>query len=156
MNASWTADNRIQVRAHVNIGFAVSTDQGLFVPVLRDTDTKSLRQIAAGVNDLATRARTNRLLPDDIQGSTFVVNNPGVFGTIFSVPIINQPNAGILSMDAVVKRPVVIEGDAIAIRSMMYLCLSFDHRINDGLEAARFLQAIRRNLEAISNDIALD
>ena len=101
------------------------------------------------------KARANRLTNDDIQGSTFVVNNPGVFGTIFSIPIINQPNAGILSMDAVVKRPVVVEGDAIAIRSMMYLCLSFDHRVNDGLEAARFLQAIRQRLEAYGAEISI-
>ncbi len=153
MNASWTADNRIQIRQHINMGFAVSTDNGLFVPVLKDADQKSVAEIAAAVNDLATRARVNRLKPDEIQGSTFVVNNPGVFGTIFSIPIINQPNAGILSMDAVVKRPVVVEGDAIAIRSMMYICLSFDHRINDGLEAARFLQAIRRHLEAYGGEI---
>ncbi len=155
MNASWTTDGRIQLRAHVNIGFAVSTDNGLLVPVLNDTDQKSIAQIAEAVNDLATRARTNRLMPDEIQGSTFVVNNPGVFGTIFSVPIINQPNAGILSMDAVVKRPVVVEGDAIAIRSMMYLSLSFDHRINDGLEAARFLRAVRRRLEAYGDAITI-
>jgi pyruvate/2-oxoglutarate dehydrogenase complex dihydrolipoamide acyltransferase (E2) component len=153
MNASWTADNRIQLRQHVNMGFAVSTDKGLLVPVLKDADQQSVAQIAQAINDLATRARANRLMPDDVQGGTFVVNNPGVFGTIFSVPIINQPNAGILSMDAVVKRPVVVEGDAIAIRSMMYLCLSFDHRINDGLEAARFLQAVRRHLEAYGGDI---
>jgi pyruvate/2-oxoglutarate dehydrogenase complex dihydrolipoamide acyltransferase (E2) component len=153
MNASWTADNRIQVHAHINMGFAVSTDNGLFVPVVKDTDQKSIAEIAAAVNDLATRARSNRLKPDEIQGSTFVVNNPGVFGTIFSVPIINQPNAGILSMDAVVKRPVVVEGDAIAIRSMMYICLSFDHRLNDGLEAARFLQAVRRGLESYGGEI---
>jgi 2-oxoglutarate dehydrogenase complex dihydrolipoamide succinyltransferase (E2) component len=153
MNASWTEDGRIQVRRHINLGFAVSTDKGLLVPVLKDADQQSIAQIAHAINDLATRARTNRLTMDDMQGGTFVVNNPGVFGTIFSVPIINQPNAGILSMDAVVKRPIVIEGDAIAVRSMMYLCLSFDHRINDGLEAARFLQAVRRNLEAFGADI---
>jgi 2-oxoglutarate dehydrogenase dihydrolipoamide succinyltransferase (E2 component) len=155
MNASWTADNRIQLHKHINMGFAVSTDNGLFVPVLRDADQKSVADIAAAVNDLATRARTNRLKPDEIQGSTFVVNNPGVFGTIFSIPIINQPNAGIMSMDAVVKRPVVVEGDAIAIRSMMYICLSFDHRLNDGLEAARFLQAVRRRLEAYGGEISI-
>ncbi|MBA3822647.1 MAG: 2-oxo acid dehydrogenase subunit E2 [Ktedonobacterales bacterium] len=155
MNASWTADSRIQVHGHINMGFAVSTDNGLFVPVLRDADQKSIAELAAAVNDLATRARTNRLKPDEIQGSTFTVNNPGVFGTTFSVPVINQPNAGILSMDAVIKRPVVVEGDAIAIRSMMYICLSFDHRINDGLEGARFLGAVRRNLESYGSDINL-
>ncbi len=153
MNASWTEDNRILLRKHIHMGFAVSTDQGLLVPVLRDADQYSIAQLAEQVNDLASRARANRLMPDDITGSTFVVNNPGVFGTIISVPIINQPNAGILSMDAVVKRPVVIEDDAIAVRSMMFLCLSFDHRINDGLQAARFLQAIRRNLDLLSGNI---
>jgi pyruvate/2-oxoglutarate dehydrogenase complex dihydrolipoamide acyltransferase (E2) component len=155
MNASWTADNRIQVHGHINMGFAVSTDNGLFVPVLRDADQKSVAEIAAAVNDLATRARSNRLKPDEIQGSTFTVSNPGVFGTVFSMPVINQPNAGIMSMDAVIKRPVVVEGDAIAIRSMMYICLSFDHRINDGLEAARFLGAVRRNLESYGGDISI-
>jgi len=155
MNASWLEDGRIVKRSHINIGFAVSTDNGLFVPVLKDTDQRSVAQIAQGVNELAAKARANRLTNDDIQGSTFVVNNPGVFGTIFSIPIINQPNAGILSMDAVVKRPVVVEGDAIAIRSMMYLCLSFDHRVNDGLEAARFLQAIRQRLEAYGAEISI-
>ncbi len=153
MNASWTEDNRIVLRKHIHMGFAVSTDQGLLVPVLRDADQYSIAQLAEQVNDLASRARANRLLPDDISGSTFVVNNPGVFGTIISVPIINQPNAGILSMDAVVKRPVVVEDDAIAVRSMMFLCLSFDHRINDGLQAARFLQSIRRNLDLLSGNI---
>jgi 2-oxoglutarate dehydrogenase complex dihydrolipoamide succinyltransferase (E2) component len=155
MNASWTTDNRIQVHGHINMGFAVSTDNGLFVPVLRDADQKSIADIAAAVNDLATRARSNRLKPDEIQGSTFTVSNPGVFGTVFSMPVINQPNAGIMSMDAVIKRPVVVEGDAIAIRSMMYICLSFDHRINDGLEAARFLGAVRRNLESHGGDITI-
>jgi 2-oxoglutarate dehydrogenase complex dihydrolipoamide succinyltransferase (E2) component len=155
MNASWTSDARIQMHAHINLGFAVSTDNGLVVPVLKDADQQSIAQIAQAVGDLAARARSNRLTLDEVQGSTFVVNNPGVFGTIFSVPIINQPNAGILSMDAVVKRPVVVEGDAIAIRSMMFLCLSFDHRLNDGLEAARFLQAIRRRLEAYGDEIAI-
>lgn len=153
MNASWMDDGRIRLRRAIHMGFAVSTDNGLIVPVLRDADQQSIAAIAAAVNDLAARARTNRLKPDEVQGSTFVVNNPGVFGTIISVPIINQPNAGILSMDAVVKRPVVVENDAIAIRSMMFLCLSFDHRINDGLEAARFLGAVRRRLEAYGGEI---
>jgi pyruvate/2-oxoglutarate dehydrogenase complex dihydrolipoamide acyltransferase (E2) component len=88
-----------------------------------------------------------------MQGSTFVVNNPGVFGTIMSVPIINQPHAGILSMDAVVKRAVVIEDDAIAVRSMMFLCLSFDHRILDGAGAGGFLQAVRTRLQSYGREI---
>jgi pyruvate/2-oxoglutarate dehydrogenase complex dihydrolipoamide acyltransferase (E2) component len=153
MNASWTEDNRILQHHNIDMGFAVSTDNGLLVPVLKNADQQSIVEIAAAVSSLATHARSNRLTPDEIQGSTFVITNPGVFGTVFSMPIINQPNAGILSMDAVIKRPVVVEGDAIAVHSMMYLCLSFDHRINDGLEAARFLQSIRRHLEAYRGDI---
>ncbi len=153
MNASWTSDNRIQVRKHINIGFAISTDNGLVVATLKNTDTLNLTQIAGGLHDLASRARSNRLTPDDVQGSTFVVNNPGVFGTTFSAPIINQPNAGILSMDAVIKRPVVIENDAIAVRSMMFISLSFDHRINDGLEGAKFLREVRKRLENYTIDV---
>ncbi len=153
MNASWTSDNRIQVRKHINIGFAISTENGLVVATLKNTDTLNLTQIAGGLHDLASRARSNRLTPDDVQGSTFVVNNPGVFGTTFSAPIINQPNAGILSMDAVIKRPVVVENDAIAVRSMMFISISFDHRINDGLEGAKFLREVRKRLENYTIDV---
>ena len=116
------------------------------MPVIRNADTLSLAGIARAMSDLVTRARTNRLMPDELQGGTFTVNNPGVFGTMMSMSIINQPNAAILTMDAVVKRPVVI-GDAIAIRDMMYMSISFDHRILDGLTAAQFIGAIKRRLE---------
>jgi 2-oxoisovalerate dehydrogenase E2 component (dihydrolipoyl transacylase) len=154
MNASWVND-QIILKKRVHLGVAVSTDSGLLVPVVHDADTKSLAGLARAVSDLATRARTNKLTMQDMQGSTFTVNNPGVFGTIISVPIINQPHAGILSMDAAVKRPVVIEGDAIAIRSMMFISLSFDHRINDGLGAARFLGIIKRGLESYDREIKI-
>jgi len=153
INSSWTEDNKIILKKRINLGVAVATDAGLVVPTLYDADQLTLAGLAKQVNALAQRARTNKLTLQDMQGSTFVVNNPGVFGTIISVPIINQPHAGILSMDAVVKRPVVIEDDAIAVRSMMFLCLSFDHRILDGAGAGGFLQAVRTKLQSYGRDI---
>jgi pyruvate/2-oxoglutarate dehydrogenase complex dihydrolipoamide acyltransferase (E2) component len=153
MNSSWTEDNKIIVKKRINLGIAVATDAGLLVPTVYDADQYTLAGLAKQVSQLAQRARSNKLTVQDMQGSTFVVNNPGVFGTIISVPIINQPHAGILSMDAVVKRPVVTEDDAIAIRYMMYLCLSFDHRILDGAGAAGFLQAVRTKLQSYGREI---
>lgn len=152
MNASWTEDNRIILRKQIHIGVSVALNNNLMVPVIKNADTLNLAGIARATNDLVTRARTNKLMPTDLQGSTFTVNNPGVFGTLISMAIINQPNAGILTMDAVVKRPVVIE-DAIAIRHMMYMSLSFDHRVLDGLTAAQFLSAIKRRLESWGPEI---
>jgi pyruvate/2-oxoglutarate dehydrogenase complex dihydrolipoamide acyltransferase (E2) component len=153
INSTWTQDNKIIIKKRIHMGIAVSTDVGLVVPTIYDADQYNLAGLARQVNTLAQRARTNKLTVQDMQNSTFVVNNPGVFGTIISVPIINQPHAGILSMDAVVKRAVVIEDDAIAVRSMMYLCLSFDHRIMDGAGAAGFLQAVRTNLQRYTREI---
>lgn len=153
INSSWTEDNKIVIKKRINLGIAVATDMGLVVPVVHEADQYTLAGLAKRVNELALRARSNKLTLQDMQGSTFVVNNPGVFGTIISVPIINQPNAGILSMDAVVKRPVVTEDDAIAIRHMMYLCLSFDHRLLDGAGAAGFLQAVRTKLQSYGPEI---
>lgn len=152
MNASWTEDNRIILRKQIHIGVSVALNNNLMVPVIKNADTLNLAGIARATNDLVTRARTNKLMPSDLQGSTFTVNNPGVFGTLISMAIINQPNAGILTMDAVVKRPVVIE-DAIAIRHMMYMSLSFDHRVLDGLTAAQFLGAVKRRLESWGPEI---
>ncbi len=146
LNASWTEDNKVVLRKQINIGVSIALENNLVVPVIRNADTLNLVGIARAVADLVSRARANRLMPADLQGATFTVNNPGVFGTLISMAIINQPNAGILTMDAVVKRPVVID-DAIAIRQMMYMSLSFDHRVLDGLTAARFLVAIKRRLE---------
>jgi len=153
MNSSWTEDNKIIVKKRINLGMAVATDEGLVVPTLYDTDQYTIAGLARQISAVAQRARANKLTIQDLQGSTFVVNNPGTFGTIISVPIINQPNAGILSMDAVVKRPVVIEDDAIAVRSMMYLSLSFDHRILDGAGAGGFLQAVRTKLQSYEREI---
>ena len=151
LNASWTDDGKIALRKQVNIGVSIALENNLIVPVIRNADTLNLAGIARAVNDLVTRARANRLMPADLQGATFTVNNPGVFGTVLSAAIINQPNAAILTMDTVVKRPVVIN-DGIAIRSMMFLSLSFDHRVLDGLQAARFLGALKQRLETWSLD----
>jgi len=153
INSTWTADNKIIIKKHIHLGIAVSSDAGLLVPTVYDADQYSLAGLAKQVSALAYKARNNKLTIQDMQNSTFVVNNPGVFGTIISTPIINQPHAAILSMDAVVKRPVVIEDDAIAVRSMMYLCLSFDHRSMDGAEAAGFLQAVRTKLQSYGREI---
>jgi len=153
VNSSWTEDNKIIIKKRINLGMAVATDAGLVVPTLYDTDQYTLVGLAKQIAAIAQRARANKLTVQDMQNSTFVVNNPGTFGTIISVPIINQPHAGILSMDSVVKRPVVIEDDAIAVRSMMYLCLSFDHRILDGAGAGGFLQAVRTKLQSYGREI---
>jgi pyruvate/2-oxoglutarate dehydrogenase complex dihydrolipoamide acyltransferase (E2) component len=153
INSTWTEDNRIIIKKHIHLGIAVATDTGLVVPTIYDTDQYTLTGLARQVNIVAQKARANKLTIQDMQNSTFVVSNPGVFGTIISMPIINQPHAGILSMDAVVKRPVVVEDDAIAVRSMMYLCFSFDHRILDGAGAGGFLQAVRTKLQSYSREI---
>ncbi|GAC1643462.1 MAG: dihydrolipoamide acetyltransferase family protein [Ktedonobacteraceae bacterium] len=153
INSTWTADNKIIIKKRINLGMAVATDDGLVVPTIYDADQYTIVGLARQVHALAQRARMNKLTIQDMQNSTFVVNNPGVFGTIISMPIINQPHAGIVSMDAVVKRPVVIEDDAIAIRSMMYMSLSFDHRILDGAGAGGFLQAVRSRLQGYGHEI---
>jgi pyruvate/2-oxoglutarate dehydrogenase complex dihydrolipoamide acyltransferase (E2) component len=149
LNASWTDDGKIALRRQVNIGVSIALENNLIVPVIRNADTLNLAGIARAVSDLVTRARANHLIPADLQGASFTVNNPGVFGTVLSAAIINQPNAAILTMDTVVKRAVVIN-DGIAIRSMMFLSLSFDHRVLDGLQAARFLAALKQRLETWS------
>jgi 2-oxoisovalerate dehydrogenase E2 component (dihydrolipoyl transacylase) len=154
LNASWT-DNGVQMHKDINIGVAVSIDDGLIVPVVHQADRLSIAGLAKAIDDLAKRARANKLSIPDVQGATFTVNNPGTFGTILSYSIIAPPQAGILAMDAIVKRPVVTDGDAIAIRSMMNLCLSFDHRVLDGVSAARFLQGVRRWLEGVSEQVPL-
>jgi 2-oxoisovalerate dehydrogenase E2 component (dihydrolipoyl transacylase) len=153
VNSSWTEDNKIIVKKRINLGVAIATDEGLIVPTVHDADQYTIAGLAKQVSALAQRARANKLTVQDLQGSTFTVNNPGTFGTIISVPIINQPHAAIISMDAVVKRPVVIEDDAIAVRYMMYLCLSFDHRILDGAGAGGFLQTVRTKLQSYGREI---
>jgi 2-oxoisovalerate dehydrogenase E2 component (dihydrolipoyl transacylase) len=154
LNASWS-EQGVVLHKDINIGVAVSVDDGLIVPVLHQADRMSISGLAKAIDDLAKRARAGKLGIPDVQGGTFTVNNPGTFGTILSYSIIAPPQAGILAMDAIVKRPVVIEGDAIAVRSMMNLCLSFDHRVLDGVSAARFLQGVRRWLEGFSEQVPL-
>jgi 2-oxoglutarate dehydrogenase E2 component (dihydrolipoamide succinyltransferase) len=134
----------------VNLGIAVALDDGLVVPVVRRAQRLSLEGMAAAIGDLAARARDRRLDPDEVHGGTFTITNPGQFGAVLATPIINQPQVAILDLEAVVKRPVVVEGtegDSIAIRPMTYLCMSWDHRALDGADAARFLAAVKARLE---------
>jgi 2-oxoisovalerate dehydrogenase E2 component (dihydrolipoyl transacylase) len=154
LNASWS-EQGVVLHKDINVGVAVSVDDGLIVPVVHQADRMSISGLAKAIDDLAKRARAGKLGIPDVQGGTFTVNNPGTFGTVLSYSIIAPPQAGILAMDAIVKRPVVIEGDAIAVRSMMNLCLSFDHRVLDGVSAARFLQGVRRWLEGFSEQVPL-
>lgn len=145
VNARLDGDNIVLPR-FVNMGIAVSYDAGLIVPVIKGADAMNSVGIARAIADLAARARAHQLKPDDVQGATFTITNPGPYGSIASVPIINQPNTGILSLDAIVKRPVVID-DAIAIRSMVNISMSWDHRTIDGELATRFLARVKQNLE---------
>jgi pyruvate dehydrogenase E2 component (dihydrolipoamide acetyltransferase) len=155
VNAELRGDE-IAVKHFVNMGIAVSYDEGLIVPVLKGCDTMNLLGIARGINDLATRARAKKLLPDEVHGGTFTITNPGPFGSLISVPIINQPQTGILGFDTVEKRPVVID-DTIAIRHMVYLSMSWDHRVIDGALASQFLARVKQNLETwdFAEDLAL-
>jgi 2-oxoglutarate dehydrogenase E2 component (dihydrolipoamide succinyltransferase) len=147
---------QIVVKHYVNMGIAVSYEDGLIVPVLKGADTMNLLGMARGINDLATRARAKKLSPDEVHGGTFTITNPGPFGSLISVPIINQPESAILAFDSVEKRPVVID-DAIAIRHMVYLSLSWDHRLIDGALASQFLSRVKQNLETwdFAEDLAL-
>jgi len=148
--------DEIAVKHFVNMGIAVSYDEGLIVPVLKGSDTMNLLGMARGINDLATRARAKKLLPDEVHGGTFTITNPGPFGSLISVPIINQPQTGILGFDTIEKRPVVID-DTIAIRHMVYISMSWDHRVIDGALASQFLARVRQNLETwdFAEDLAL-
>ena len=145
INSSFSDKGIIQKKA-INVGLAVAVETGLIVPVLKNADELNLLGVARAVNDLARRAREQKLSPDDVQGGTFTITNPGSGGSLFGTPIINQPQAAIMGIGAIVKRPVVID-DAIAIRPMVYLSLSFDHRILDGAGGDRFLSAVKRYLE---------
>jgi pyruvate/2-oxoglutarate dehydrogenase complex dihydrolipoamide acyltransferase (E2) component len=136
----------------VHLGVAVSLgDGGLIVPVIRDAQDLSVEGLAKRIKDIARRARANQLTPDEVQGGSFTITNPGGYGSILATPVINQPQVAILDTEAVVKRPVVVTdelgNDSIAIRSMMYLCMSWDHRALDGALAAQFLSSLRKKLE---------
>lgn len=153
LNSSWDGD-AILLKKRVNIGIAVAAADGLVVPVIRDADTLSVAGIAKRIADLTQRARQGRLSVEDVQFGTFTLNNTGALGSVASQPIINHPQAAILTTEAIVKRPMVV-GDAIAIRSMMNICLTFDHRIMDGAEASAFTNAVKRRLEAIADDTGI-
>jgi 2-oxoisovalerate dehydrogenase E2 component (dihydrolipoyl transacylase) len=145
LNSTWS-DEGVVLKHYINMGIAVSIPDGLIVPVLKDADQKGFTDLVGSINDLVTRARSKQLKPDDVQGGTFTLNNTGATGSVASQPIINQPQAAILTTESIVKRPVVI-GDGIAVRDMMNMCLSFDHRIIDGMMAGQFLSTIKKRLE---------
>jgi 2-oxoisovalerate dehydrogenase E2 component (dihydrolipoyl transacylase) len=153
LNAVWD-EERIIHRAAVNIGVAVGLEDGLVVPVIKHADRLSVAGLVHGLADLTGKARSGSLSPDEMSGGTFTVNNPGTFGSLVSTPILVQPQVAILSTEAIIKRPVVID-DMIAIRSMMNLSLSIDHRALDGLAATRFLQQVKRWLETLPDDLSL-
>jgi pyruvate/2-oxoglutarate dehydrogenase complex dihydrolipoamide acyltransferase (E2) component len=150
MNATLEGD-RLTIHEEVHLGIAVSLgEKGLIVPVVRDAHLLSHEGLAAKVKDLAARARSGELQPDEVRGGTFTITNPGRYGALLATPIINQPQVAILDLEAVVKRPVVVAGDSIAIRPMTYLCMSWDHRALDGAYAAQFLSEVRSRIEAWS------
>jgi 2-oxoglutarate dehydrogenase E2 component (dihydrolipoamide succinyltransferase) len=145
VNASLDGTN-VVLHKEINIGIAVALDWGLIVPVVKNADEKNLLGIQRNLNDLAERARSKKLKPDEVQEGTFSITNPGVFGGLFGLPVISQPNVGILGLGAIEKRPVVIN-DSIAIRSMCYVTLSYDHRVVDGAIAHQFLHKVKETLE---------
>jgi 2-oxoisovalerate dehydrogenase E2 component (dihydrolipoyl transacylase) len=148
LNASFAGDH-ITLHRQYNLGIAVSIEQGLVVPVLRDADQLSVAGIARALRGIVQKARSGKLGIDDLQGATFTVNNPGSLGSIMSQPIVPVGQAGIVTMEAIVKRPVVTADDAIAVRSMLNSCLSFDHRILDGAGALKFLRTLKTQLETV-------
>jgi 2-oxoglutarate dehydrogenase E2 component (dihydrolipoamide succinyltransferase) len=151
LNASLDGTNMV-LHKEVNIGIAVALDWGLIVPVIKNADEKNLLGIQRNLNDLAERARSKKLKPEEVQEGTFSITNPGVFGGLFGLPVISQPNVGILGLGAIEKRPVVIN-DSIAIRSMCYITLSYDHRVVDGAVAHQFLHKVKETLENWSEPV---
>jgi 2-oxoisovalerate dehydrogenase E2 component (dihydrolipoyl transacylase) len=148
LNSSWT-DDGILLKRYLNIGIAVAIPDGLIVPVVRDADRLGFADLARAINDVADRARNRQLRPEEVRDGTFTLNNTGATGSVASQPIINQPQAAILTMETIMRRPVVI-GEGVAIRQMMNMCMSFDHRIIDGQAAGGFLSFIKERLEGWS------
>jgi pyruvate dehydrogenase E2 component (dihydrolipoamide acetyltransferase) len=144
-NASIDGDN-IVFKRDINLGIAVALEQGLIVPVIKNADEKNMLGICRAIQDLSGRARSKQLKPDEVQGGTFTITNPGIFGAVFGLPIISQPQVAILGVGSVDKRVVVVD-DMIAIRPMCYLTLGYDHRLIDGADAGRFLQALKDRLQ---------
>ncbi len=146
LNARWEGDELRRYHG-IRLGVAVAAEQGLVVPVVPQAGDLNLAGMARAIHEIVQRARTRKLRLEDIEGGTFTVNNTGAFGSVASKPIVNWPEVGIVTMERAVKRAIVVEGDAIAVRWMMNVCLSFDHRALDGLEAGGFLGALKRRLE---------
>lgn len=144
-NASIDGDNIVYKR-DINLGIAVALDQGLIVPVIKNADEKNMLGVCRAIQDLSGRARSKQLKPDEVQGGTFTITNPGIFGAVFGLPIISQPQVAILGVGSVDKRVVVVD-DMIAIRPMCYFTLGYDHRLIDGADAGRFLQALKERLQ---------
>ena len=151
VNASADGTN-VVLHKEINVGIAVALDWGLIVPVIKSADEKNFLGLQRAINDLAERARSKKLKPEEVQEGTFAITNPGVFGGLMGLPVINQPNVAILGLGAIQKRPVVIE-DAIAIRSMLYITMSYDHRVVDGAVSHQFLQKVKKALENWSENI---
>jgi 2-oxoglutarate dehydrogenase E2 component (dihydrolipoamide succinyltransferase) len=145
VNASIDGDN-IVYKKDINLGIAVALDNGLIVPVIRKADEKNLLGLSRAINDLAARARAKKLVPDEVQNGTFTITNPGIFGALYGLPLINQPQVAILGVGSIEKRAVVID-DAIAIRPVCHITLGYDHRLIDGAEAGRFLSYLKERLE---------
>ncbi|GFR36809.1 lipoamide acyltransferase component of branched-chain alpha-keto acid dehydrogenase complex [Insulibacter thermoxylanivorax] len=153
MNSVWAVD-KIIIKKDINISLAVGTEDAVYVPVIRNADQKTIAGLAIEIDELTRKAREGRLSPEEATGGTFTVNNTGSFGSILSYPIINYPQAANFTFESIVKRPVVIN-DMIAVRSMVNLCLSLDHRILDGVVCGRFLQRVKENLESFGPDTQL-
>jgi 2-oxoisovalerate dehydrogenase E2 component (dihydrolipoyl transacylase) len=153
LNSSWS-DDGIVLKPEINIGVAVATEEGLIVPVIHGADGLSIAALAKKLSDLGERARARKLTIQDVQGGTFTIDNTGAFGSIVSVPIINYPQAAILTLEAVVPRPVAVD-DAIAVRHLTNLCISFDHRILDGAQVGTFMASVKAKMEAFGPDTEL-
>ncbi len=149
LNSMWTDDKIIQ-KKDIHISIAVATEDALYVPVIKHADEKTIKGLAREIHELAAKVRNKSITSSDMQDGTFTINNTGTFGSILSAPIINFPQAAILTVEAIVKRPVIIENEAIAIRHMVNLCLSLDHRVLDGLICGRFLARVKENLQSIT------
>jgi pyruvate dehydrogenase E2 component (dihydrolipoamide acetyltransferase) len=156
INASLEGDN-IRYHRHINVGIAVALDWGLIVPVLKNAGDLNFLGLQRGITDLGERARTKKLKPDDVEGSTFTVTNPGQFGAVFGLPIINQPNSAIMGVGGITKMPLVVTdkdgNDSIAIRSVVHLTLGYDHRLIDGAVADQFMAQVKKNLEQWNEDV---
>jgi 2-oxoisovalerate dehydrogenase E2 component (dihydrolipoyl transacylase) len=156
-NAHYTDEGHWR-RAAVNLGIAVAIDDGLVVPVIKDADRLSINGLNHQIRDLADKSRASKLTLDDISGGTFTLDNTGWTGSLITQPIINAPQVGILTMESIVRRPVVVatpNGDAIAVKPMMYMCLGFDHRATDGAQAGKFINDVKRWLESVDSTLSI-